>query len=170
MGALRRWQWLVWLATRHHCRLALHPNPAAICQIYLLTSLRHGTKRLQVANQATLAQRSMTMKKMTRPITVVVATSVQLDVLLAAVFYGRSRWATGTKSIRSELEAGRVATDPKVFRLTDLVGLPAPVQRTFRQYCRTASPSSRPQACSMKAELIWVCRCRTGSHSPQSSS
>jgi len=80
------------------------------------------------------------MKKMTRPITVVVATSVMLGGFLAAVFYGRRRWATGTKSIRSELEAGRVATDPKVFRLTDLVGLPAPVQRYFQAVLQDGQP------------------------------
>ena len=38
LGALRRWQWLVWLATRHHFHLAFHPNPAAVGQSCLLTS------------------------------------------------------------------------------------------------------------------------------------
>ena len=37
LGALRRCESLVWLATRHASRLALHPNPAAKCASYFVT-------------------------------------------------------------------------------------------------------------------------------------
>jgi len=38
LGALRRCESLVWLATRRTSRLASHPNPAAKCSSYFLTS------------------------------------------------------------------------------------------------------------------------------------
>jgi hypothetical protein len=46
LGALRRCQWLVWLATRHHRRLALHPNPAVKCPSYSQTSPK-GRQRVE---------------------------------------------------------------------------------------------------------------------------
>ncbi len=57
-----------------------------------------------------------------------------------ALAYGALRWRLMTHTLRDQLEAARLpATAPKVYRPSDLAGLPAPVQR----YLRTVLPDGQ---------------------------
>jgi hypothetical protein len=53
-------------------------------------------------------------------------------VFLAARIYGTSRWSAGTQSLRSSLDEARVPLVSRTMDFADLEGLPAPVQRYFR--------------------------------------
>lgn len=55
-------------------------------------------------------------------------------VLLAAALaaYGSSRWAQGTRTLLSRLDAARVQSSTARYDARNLEGLPAPVQRYFR--------------------------------------
>jgi len=61
-------------------------------------------------------------------------------VLAAALFYAKFHWESGTRSLRDRLEAARVSTEPRVFTGGELEGLPASVQRYFREVLREGYP------------------------------
>ena len=80
------------------------------------------------------------MKTRTFTTTALVATSVLLSSYLVAALYGKQRWAAGAKKMRGELEDGRIAIDPKAFRLQELDGLPAPVKQYFQTVLQDGQP------------------------------
>ncbi len=80
------------------------------------------------------------MKTNTQMTTALVATGLLIGGLLVGVLYGRQRWVKGTEKMRSELESGRVAVDPKMFRVQELDALPAPVKRYFQRALRDGQP------------------------------
>jgi hypothetical protein len=59
---------------------------------------------------------------------------------LAALLYGAYRWHTGTKKLRTRLDAARVAVRPHAVDFRELEGLPAPVQRYFRAVLEEGQP------------------------------
>ncbi len=64
---------------------------------------------------------------------------IGLAVLAAVVlFYGASRWQRATRRMRGDLEAGRHAAG--TYRVDQLVGLPAPVQKYFQTVLRDGQP------------------------------
>jgi len=67
-----------------------------------------------------------------------------LLLLVAAVtgvhWYGARRWAAGSRGLRARLTAARCAIRPERVDLAELAGLPAPVQRYFRQVLSPGQP------------------------------
>ena len=61
-------------------------------------------------------------------------------VVAVAVVYGAVHWDSGTRQMRSRLEAARVQTPSKVVDFGELVCLPAPVQRYFRSVLKDGQP------------------------------
>jgi hypothetical protein len=53
-------------------------------------------------------------------------------VIAAAIAYGMNRWRSETEERRARLESTRVHDEPGRFHMSELEGLPAPVQRYFR--------------------------------------
>jgi hypothetical protein len=53
-------------------------------------------------------------------------------LIAAAIAYGMHRWNGETEELRARLESTRVHPGPGRFHVSDLEGLPAPVQRYFR--------------------------------------
>jgi len=71
----------------------------------------------------------------------VVVVAVALPVLIVVVrWIGSARWAAGTRVLRDELEAARVAAEPAVVGFAELDGLPEPVQRFFRAVLTEGRP------------------------------
>jgi hypothetical protein len=70
-------------------------------------------------------------------VTVVLALAV---CTTAAVIYGSLRWKAGTRDLRARLESARVRIQPRAFDVSELAGLPAPVQRYFRVAIRAGQP------------------------------
>ena len=58
----------------------------------------------------------------------------------AAVIYGSLRWRAGTRDLRARLESARVRIQARTFDVSELAGLPAPVQRYFRLAIRAGQP------------------------------
>lgn len=58
----------------------------------------------------------------------------------AAVAYGASRWAKGTRTVRAGLEAGRDPAGTVRYDPRELEGLPHPVQRFFRAVLTEGQP------------------------------
>lgn len=61
-------------------------------------------------------------------------------VVVAARWYGSSRWAARTQALRSELVAARVPITARAIDFAELEGLPAPVQRFFRAVLKEGGP------------------------------
>ena len=65
--------------------------------------------------------------------TVVLTILIGLAALIAAaIAYGMHRWDRETEELRARLESTRVHGEPGRFHVSELEGLPAPVQRYFR--------------------------------------
>ncbi len=72
---------------------------------------------------------------------ILLAVSLILAALLAATIrYGASRWTARTRDIRGRLEAARVPGQPRVVDFRELEGLPAVVQRYFRNALKEGQP------------------------------
>jgi hypothetical protein len=61
-------------------------------------------------------------------------------IFTVAVAYGAFRWEAGTREIRARLEAARVPIHPQAVDFRELAGLPAPVQRYFRNVLKDEQP------------------------------
>jgi len=70
----------------------------------------------------------------------VIAVSVIVIAVAAAVVYGAYRWNAGTRELRARLEAARIPVEPQVVSFRELEGLPAPVQRYFRTVLKEGQP------------------------------
>lgn len=70
----------------------------------------------------------------------IIATSVVIVAVAAAVAYGALRWEAGTRELRARLEAARIPVKPEVVDFRELEGLPAPVQRYFRAVLKEGQP------------------------------
>jgi hypothetical protein len=71
----------------------------------------------------------------------ILAISLGLAVIIAgALIYGSMRWQAATNDIHATLEAGRLPVGPKTYRVNELIGLPAPVQRYFRAVLTEGQP------------------------------
>jgi hypothetical protein len=53
-------------------------------------------------------------------------------IAASALVYGSMRWQSATDEMHATLEAARLPVGPKTYRASELIGLPAPVQRYFR--------------------------------------
>ena len=53
-------------------------------------------------------------------------------VIVAALAYGSNRWQSATDAMHATLEAARSPVGPTTYSASELIGLPAPVQRYFR--------------------------------------
>jgi hypothetical protein len=54
--------------------------------------------------------------------------------------YGKRRWDSATRELHGRLAAARVPVEPKVFRESELAGLPAPVARFFLAVLKEGQP------------------------------
>jgi len=70
----------------------------------------------------------------------VIAVSVIVIAVAAAVVYGALRWDASTRELRARLEAARIPVEPQVVSFRELEGLPAPVQRYFRTVLKEGQP------------------------------
>jgi len=70
----------------------------------------------------------------------VIAVSVIVITVAAAVVYGALRWDAGTRELRARLEAARIPVKPQVVDFRELERLPAPVQRYFRTVLKEGQP------------------------------
>lgn len=70
----------------------------------------------------------------------VIAVSVIVIAVAAAVVYGAYRWNAGTRELRARLETARIPVEPQVVSFRELEGLPAPVQRYFRTVLKEGQP------------------------------
>lgn len=70
----------------------------------------------------------------------IIATSVVVVAVAAAVAYGALRWEAGTRELRARLEAARISVKPEVVDFRELEGLPTPVQRYFRAVLKEGQP------------------------------
>ena len=61
-------------------------------------------------------------------------------MLLVAISYGSYRWEAGTRELRARLEAARVPMRQQVVDLSELEGLPAPVQRYLNRVLQDGQP------------------------------
>lgn len=61
-------------------------------------------------------------------------------IYAVAVAYGAFRWEAGTREIRARLETARVPIHPQAVDFRELEGLPAPVQRYFRNVLKDEQP------------------------------
>lgn len=61
-------------------------------------------------------------------------------VAAAATAYGSVRWTAGTHELRARLEAARLPMKPPLVDFRELEGLPAPVQRYFRNALAEGRP------------------------------
>jgi hypothetical protein len=60
--------------------------------------------------------------------------------LAGALVYGAFRWEASTQELRARLEAARVPVQPQIVHFRELDGLPAPVQRYFRNVLEDGQP------------------------------
>ena len=63
-----------------------------------------------------------------------------LLLVIGAVIYGLRRWKQDTRVILTQLEVARISPSPAGYDARELEGLPAPVQRYFRQALRDGQP------------------------------
>ena len=70
----------------------------------------------------------------------VIAVSVIVIAVAAAVVYGACRWNAGTRELRARLEAARIPVKPEIVDFRELEGLPAPVQSYFRAVLKEGQP------------------------------
>ncbi|NTU83756.1 MAG: hypothetical protein HGA45_31020 [Chloroflexales bacterium] len=63
--------------------------------------------------------------------------------IAAALAYGAYRWQSETNAMHARLEAGRLPMRPTVYQASELIGLPAPVQRYFRAALTDGQPMVR---------------------------
>ena len=97
-------------------------------------------------------------------------------LLLAGVAFGLARWgdrrfSRRTRQLNERLESGRLAPEVTRFRVTELSGLPVPVQRYLRLALKADSGSTcfpgRSRSCSTPmsvAEESWSRRFSDSSH------
>lgn len=71
---------------------------------------------------------------------VLVAVVVIIAVVAGAVLYGALRWDVGTRDMRARLEEHSVRTTGQTVDFSELDGLPAPVQRYFRNVLKDGQP------------------------------
>lgn len=74
---------------------------------------------------------------------VVVVLSLAIAAIGAALVFGESNWAKGTRELRARLEAALAPALPQVVDFRELEGLPAPVQRYFRAVLIEGQPVVR---------------------------
>ena len=60
--------------------------------------------------------------------------------MVAALGYGAYRWQAETNAMHARLDAGRLPIRPTVYHASELIGLPAPVQRYFRAALTEGQP------------------------------
>jgi hypothetical protein len=61
-------------------------------------------------------------------------------VAAGALVYGSMRWQSATNDMHTSLEAARLSVAPKTYSTSELVGIPAPVQRYFRAALTDGQP------------------------------
>jgi hypothetical protein len=61
-------------------------------------------------------------------------------LIAAALAYGAQRWQSATDAMHAKLEGGRRPVAPKTYNASELIGLPAPVQRYFRAALTDGQP------------------------------
>jgi hypothetical protein len=62
-------------------------------------------------------------------------------VAVSAIIMEKVRWQSGTRKLRDQLEAARVAPQNRLFNVREFEGLPAPVQRYFRAVLPEQQPA-----------------------------
>jgi hypothetical protein len=71
----------------------------------------------------------------------ILSIALGLTVLItAALAYGSYRWQAATNEMHTNLEAARRPIEPKIYRVSELIDLPAPVQRYFRAALTDGQP------------------------------
>jgi hypothetical protein len=70
----------------------------------------------------------------------IIIVTVFVAVLVVARLYGAYRWSAGTQELRARLDAGRAPVRPPSVDFCELEGLPAPVQRYFREVLDEGQP------------------------------
>jgi hypothetical protein len=70
----------------------------------------------------------------------IIIVTVFVAVLVVARLYGAYRWSAGTQELRARLDAGRAPVRPPTVDFRELEGLPAPVQRYFREVLEGGQP------------------------------
>jgi hypothetical protein len=60
--------------------------------------------------------------------------------IAAALAYGSKRWQSATDEMHARLEAARLVSRPTTYSPSELIGLPAPVQRYFRAVLTEGQP------------------------------
>ena len=63
-----------------------------------------------------------------------------VGIVVFAIGYGSIRWQAATKKMHVALEAARLPIGAKTYSPTELIGLPAPVQRYFRTVLKDGQP------------------------------
>ena len=72
---------------------------------------------------------------------IIVAVVFVLILLVSGAFiYGAYRWQADTKALQTRIKTARVALSTKTFQLSDLQGLPEPVQRYFQTVLKEGQP------------------------------
>lgn len=71
---------------------------------------------------------------------ILLVTVALLAVVAGAMFYGSSRWKTGTTELGARLEAARVPIHPSTYDAKELEGLPLPVRRYFGAALKDGQP------------------------------
>lgn len=61
-------------------------------------------------------------------------------IIATALVYGSRRWQSATNDMHARLEAARRPVEPKLYSPSELIGLPAPVQRYFRAVLTDGQP------------------------------
>ncbi|MGR7921397.1 DUF6920 family protein [Zobellella denitrificans] len=61
-------------------------------------------------------------------------------VVATVIFYGERRWTSGTRELRSRLDAAKLPIEPRIFDSRELETMPAPVQRYFRAVLAEGQP------------------------------
>jgi hypothetical protein len=61
-------------------------------------------------------------------------------VAAGALVYSSMRWQSATDTLHATLEAARLPVRPKTYSASELIGLPAPVQRYFRAALTDGQP------------------------------
>jgi hypothetical protein len=61
-------------------------------------------------------------------------------VVATVIFYGERRWTSGTRELRSRLDAAKLPIEPRIFDSRELDTMPAPVQRYFRAVLAEGQP------------------------------
>ena len=61
-------------------------------------------------------------------------------IAASALVYGSMRWQSATDAMHATLETARLPVGPKTYSASELIGLPAPVQRYFRAALTDGQP------------------------------